>query len=180
MAGDFQRTTIFGRLTRDPAIHQFPNGGAVVNFALAFTGQSRKDQNGNWQDEPCYLDCKAFVNNQGRGIGDVVMRFCKRGSRVLIDGHLILEKWQDRNTGANQQAIRLVVDHLSLAGDPQGRGQGGNQNGGGQGGNNWDDGGRYGADGNESGQQGNQNRGNSGGGNWDDGGGSGDDSGIPF
>ena len=173
MAGDFQRTTIFGRLTRDPVPYQFPNGGSVVNFALAFTGQSRKDQNGNWHDEPCYLDCKAFVNAQGKGIGDVVMRFCKKGSRVLIDGHLILEKWQDRNTGANMQAVRLVVDHLSLAGDPQGGqnrgqqgGQGGGQNRGGAG--NWDDGDRYGADGGQGGAD-----------NWDDGSGGGGDS-IPF
>lgn len=178
MAGDFQRTTIFGRLTRDPAQHNFNGGGAVVNFALAFTGQSRKDQNGNWQDEPCYLDCKAFVNAQGKGIGDVVMRFCKKGSRVLIDGHLILEKWQDRNTGANMQAVRLVVDHLSLAGDPQGA-QGGNQNRGQQGGQNrggagnWDDGDRYGADGGQGGGVGNWNDdGNAGGGN--------DDGGVPF
>ena len=110
MAADFNQFTVICRLTRDPERRDFGGGGAVVNMGLAFTGNTRKNQQtGRYEDEPCFLDAKAFINDDGRGIGDVVMRFCKKGSRVFIAGRLILEQWQDKNTGANVRAHRLIV-----------------------------------------------------------------------
>jgi len=131
MAADFNQFTVICRLTRDPERRDFGSGGAVVNMGLAFTGNTRKNQQtGQYEDEPCFLDAKAFISNDGRGIGDVVMRFCRKGSRVFIAGRLILEQWEDRNTGAKMRAHRLIVERLSLL-DGRSDNGGGNNSGGG-------------------------------------------------
>ena len=193
MAGDFH---VVGRLTNDPKRHEFGGGGAVVNFGLAFTGNTRNNpQTGQREDEPCYLDCKAFINNQGRGVGDVFMRFTAKGARVFICGRLVLDKWTDRD-GRPQKTHRLVVERMTLLESRQDRGD--NSGAGGTNSGSWDGGGDdYNNDGGgwDGGQGGNQNRGNqqqnrggnqnrnapAGGGGWDDGAPpAGDDSDIPF
>ena len=172
MAADFNQFTVICRLTRDPERRDFGSGGAVVNMGLAFTGNTRKNQQtGQYEDEPCFLDAKAFISNDGRGIGDVVMRFCRKGSRVFIAGRLILEQWEDRNTGAKMRAHRLIVERLSLL-DGRSDNGGGNQGGG------YSGGGNQGGGRGQSAPRGGQNAGS-----WDDFGGN--DSGhdedpIPF
>ena len=174
MAGDFNQFTAIGRLTNDPERKDFPNGGAVVNFGFATTGNSRwNQQSGRYENEPMFVDCKAFIDNQGKGIGDVFLRFTRKGSRVFITARLVLEKWRDGN-GNERRAHRLVIERMSLLDGRQdgggGQGEGGTHAG------SWDergdpDGGGYGGGrgGNQSrGGYGNQNRGGSSGGGWDD------------
>lgn len=195
MAGDYQQFTVIGRLTRDPERHDFQGGGGVTNFAIAFTGNSRFNQNTQrCEDEPCFLDCKAFIDAKtGRGPGDVVMRFTRKGTRLFITGRLVLEKWQDRNGGGTRQAIRLVVERLTLTDPAPQQGAGGH---GGQHNENWDGGdGRQGHGGgsddgwgdSQQGGYGGGNRNNSGGrgnqqggGNYNQNNNTGDDDGIPF
>ena len=181
MAGDFQAFHCVGRLTNDPQRYDFGGGGAVVNFGLAFTGNVRNNpQTGRREEEPCFIDCKAFINQQGRGVGDVFMRYTSKGARVFIAGRLVLDKWEDNNRN-KRQAIRLVVERMTLLESRQDRGN--DDGAGGTNSGSWDDGGGYGDEyggGQGGGRQyggGQQNRGNqqqnrggapSGGGGWDD------------
>ena len=49
MAGDINRVTIVGRLTRDPELAHLPSGTAVLKLGVAVNGR-QKDEGGNWID----------------------------------------------------------------------------------------------------------------------------------
>ena len=46
MAGDINRVTIVGRLTRDPELRQLPGGTSVLQMGVAVNGRQR-DEAGN-------------------------------------------------------------------------------------------------------------------------------------
>jgi single-strand DNA-binding protein len=61
MAGDINRVTLVGRLTRDPELRHLPSGSAVLQLGLAVNGR-QKDEAGNWVDKPNFFDVKVFGN----------------------------------------------------------------------------------------------------------------------
>jgi len=61
MAGDINRVTIVGRLTRDPELAHLPSGTAVLKLGVAVNGR-QKDESGNWTDKPNFFDVKVFGN----------------------------------------------------------------------------------------------------------------------
>ena len=56
MAGDINRVTLVGRLTRDPERHCRPRLSARARR------NGRKDDAGNWTDKPNFFDVKVFGN----------------------------------------------------------------------------------------------------------------------
>lgn len=111
------QVTLVCRLTRDPEFKIFPNGGGVASFGIAFTGKrSKNQQTGNWEDQPCFLDCKAFDpgEDKPRRLGKIVMDYIKKGNQVCIVGHLIQEEWNDQQTGQKRRIHKLEVDNIVL------------------------------------------------------------------
>ena len=49
MAGDINRVTLVGRLTRDPELRHLPSGSPVLEFGLAVNGR-QQDSGGQWVD----------------------------------------------------------------------------------------------------------------------------------
>lgn len=111
-AGDLNRWTAIGRLTRDPEEKTFQNGGGVVNFGFATTGKAKKNvTTGEWENEPVFVDCKAFISApdaNGKKLGRIVKDYAAKGSRLYIEGHIVLEKWIDKQS--NQERSKLVVE----------------------------------------------------------------------
>lgn len=128
---DAQRFTAVCRLTREPEFVAFNNGGGVAKLSVAFTGKRKKNpQTGQWESDPCYLDCQAF-NGEHRKLATVVMDFCGKGTQVFIAGNLIMDRWQDKQTNQNRQVIKLEIDEiLVLDRKKQGQGNQGNGQGG--------------------------------------------------
>lgn len=122
---NLNKVMLIGRLTRDPEIRVFSNGGKVANIGFAVTGQRRKNQQtGQWEDEPCFLDLKAFNSNyeNGRKLADLCERSLHKGSQVYFEGHLILDQWTNQE-GQKQSKVRVVVEDLQfLEPRPQGVG----------------------------------------------------------
>ena len=61
MAGDINRVTLVGRLTRDPELKHLPSGSAVLELGLAVNGR-KQDASGQWVDKPNFFDVKVFGN----------------------------------------------------------------------------------------------------------------------
>ena len=61
MAGDINRVTLVGRLTRDPELRHLPSGSPVLQLGVACNGR-QKDEAGNWTDKPNFFDVKVFGN----------------------------------------------------------------------------------------------------------------------
>src|SRR5262245_10230883 len=57
---NLNKVMLIGRLTRDPEVRMFSNGGKVASFGFAVNNRRKNQQTGQWEDEPCFLDCEAF------------------------------------------------------------------------------------------------------------------------
>ena len=82
MAGDINRVTLVGRLTRDPELRHPPSGTSVLEMGLAVNGRQQDDA-GNWVDKPNFFDVKVYGNQ-----AEMLSQHLAKGRRVGIDGRL--------------------------------------------------------------------------------------------
>lgn len=110
-----------GNLTRDPEVKQTKSGMSVMQFGLAVNDR-RKNQQGEYEDKPNYLDCTLFGNRV-----DWVSRSVSRGTKVAICCRVDYQSWQDKD-GNNRNKIAFIVDEIEVLASSKG---GGNANSGG-------------------------------------------------
>lgn len=104
------RVILIGRLTREPECRSFANGGKVANFGFAVDGARKKNPNtGQWESEPCFLDCKAFNRGEHGKTADLIEQYLRKGSQAYIEGHLVLESWTSQ-AGEKRSKIVVQVD----------------------------------------------------------------------
>src|SRR3954452_25029885 len=119
MAGDINRVTIVGRLTRDPELAHLPSGTAVLKLGVAVNGR-QKDEAGNWIDKPNFFDVKVFGNQ-----ADALNNHLAKGRRVGVDGRLDWSSWEAQD-GSKRSKVEIVaqsVQFLDSRGDTGGEGQ---------------------------------------------------------
>ncbi len=115
---NYNRCIFIGRLTRDPVFRKGETGGGAVLFTLATEGdRKRNTRTGDWEGQPLFLDCKAFVTvgvgGLERGWGVLVRDQCRRGDEIHLEGRLIQERWKGEDA-QERSAFFLLVDHLQL------------------------------------------------------------------
>jgi single-strand DNA-binding protein len=121
MAGDINRVTLVGRLTRDPELRHLPSGQPVLQLGLAVNGRQR-DEMGNWSDKPNFFDIKVFGNQ-----AESLSQHLSKGRRIGIDGRLDWSSWEAQD-GTKRQKVEVVafqVQFLDSRGDGEGRQEGG-------------------------------------------------------
>jgi single-strand DNA-binding protein len=119
MAGDINRVTIVGRLTRDPELAHLPSGTAVLKLGVAVNGR-QKDEGGNWIDKPNFFDVKVFGNQ-----ADALNNHLSKGRRVGVDGRLDWSSWEAQD-GTKRSKVEIVaqsVQFLDSRGDTGGDGE---------------------------------------------------------
>ena len=114
MAGDINRVTLVGRLTRDPELRHLPSGSPVLEFGLAVNGR-QQDSGGNWVDKPNYFDITVWGNQ-----GERCAQYLAKGRPVGVDGRLEWREWETPE-GNKRQAVEVVADSVQFLG---GRGDG--------------------------------------------------------
>src|SRR6266480_2955926 len=62
---NLNKVMLIVRLTRDPEVRMFPNGGKVAKFGFAVNNRKKNTQSGQWEDEPVFLDVEAFTRGEG-------------------------------------------------------------------------------------------------------------------
>ena len=137
----FNKVVLVGNLTRDIEMRYAQSGTAIGSTGIAVT--RRSTVNGEKREETCFVD----ITFWGR-TAEVANQYLSKGSKVLVEGRLKFEQWQDSN-GQNRSKHTISVENMEMLGanpNAQGGGYGGSQ-GGYQGANN---GGGY----NQSGYQG--------------------------
>lgn len=125
---NLNKVFLIGRLTRDPEVRTFSNGGKVAKFGFAVNNRRKNTQTGQWEDDPVWLDCEAYNRGEFGKLAETVEQYCRKGSQVFIEGHLQLDQWTDRDN-QKRQKLKIVVDGLQLldrrqdgnAGSPGGR-----------------------------------------------------------
>lgn len=98
---NFNRVIIGGTLTRDPEVRYSPNGKGIAKMCVAINSQW-KSESGEAKKEVSFIDVKAFGNT-----AETVAKYFKKGSRILVEGKLKQETWEDKTT--QQKRSQLVV-----------------------------------------------------------------------
>src|SRR5262249_39637118 len=106
------KVLLIGRLTRDPESRSFQNGGKVVQFGFALN--NRKKQGDEWVDDPVFLDMKAFNSQYGRKLADIIEEHGAKGKLAYVEGHLLMEQWEDKNDGSKRSKLKIVVDNIQF------------------------------------------------------------------
>jgi single-strand DNA-binding protein len=121
---NLNKVMLIGRLTRDPEIRMFSNGGKVAAFGFAVNNRKKNQQTGQWEDDPVFLDCEAFNRGETGKTADLIEQYLHKGNQAYLEGHLKLDQWNDKTTGDKRQKIKIVVDNVQFL-EPRKDGQGG-------------------------------------------------------
>src|SRR5438132_5886861 len=121
---NLNKVMLIGRLTRDPEVRMFANGGKVAHFGFAVNNKRKNPQTGQWEDDPCFLECEAFNRGETGKTADLVEQYLHKGYQAFIEGHLKLDQWADKTTGDKRSKIKIVVDNVQFL-EPRKDGQGG-------------------------------------------------------
>jgi single-strand DNA-binding protein len=119
MAGDINRVTIVGRLTRDPELRHLPSGTPVLQMGVAFNGR-QKDEMGNWTDKPNFFDVKVFGNQ-----AEMLSQHLSKGRRIGVDGRLDWSSWEAQD-GSKRSKVEIVAQSVQFL-DSRGEGELGGQ-----------------------------------------------------
>jgi len=100
------KVIMMGNLTRDIELIYSQNGTAIAKTAIA---TSRKyTVNGEKREEVCFTDITFFGK-----IGENANKYLKKGSKVLIEGRLVLEQWTDQN-GGKRSKHSITVESMQM------------------------------------------------------------------
>ena len=82
-----------------------PSGTALCNFSLA-TNYGSQDKK-----EVCFIDVVLFGKQ-----AEAASQYLSKGSAALVEGRLTLEKWQDKETGANRSKHKIIGNRVVFLG----------------------------------------------------------------
>jgi len=102
----FNLAVVEGRLTNDPELRYLQNGTALCKFSIANNQSYYKDE--NLQEEVNFIDITTWAK-----LAEKCNEYLKKGRRVLINGRLKQDKWQDNN-GANRSKISIVGNQVQF------------------------------------------------------------------
>jgi len=115
----YNRLTLLGNLTRDIELRYLPSGQALAKSGIA-TNRRYKDASGQQKDETMFIDFTIW----GRS-AEVANQYLRKGSRVLLEGRLVLEQWTDQQ-GQKRSKHTMHVETMKML-DGKGEGQGASQ-----------------------------------------------------
>ncbi len=122
----FNKVILIGNLTRDVELRYSSAGLAIASTAIAVTRRF-SGANGEKQEETCFVDITFFGK-----YAEVANQYLHKGSKVMIEGRLKLDSWQDKNTGQSRQKHSVIVEGMEMldSKNDASKNQGYNQNGG--------------------------------------------------
>ncbi|MDA3076683.1 single-stranded DNA-binding protein [Campylobacter sp. JMF_04 NA10] len=152
----FNKVVLVGNLTRDIELRYLQTGTAIGKTGIAVTRKFNSG-NGEKREETCFID----IDFWGR-TAEIANQYLRKGSKVLVEGRLKLDQWQDQN-GQNRSKHSVVVESMEMLSAPQGGNGGNNSYGANSGGYGANSGNSYGGGYNQHSNYSNPNRQSSGG-----------------
>jgi single-strand DNA-binding protein len=111
---NLNKVMLIGRLTRKPEPFTSPTGWKVVKFGFAVNNRVKNQQTGEWEEKPVFIDVKAFNRENGRKLADLVEQYLDKGHQCYIEGHLVMEEWDDKDTGKKRSMLRVILEDLQF------------------------------------------------------------------
>jgi single-strand DNA-binding protein len=125
---NLNKVILIGRLTRDPEVRTFSNGGKVAKFGFAVNNKKRNQSTGQWEDDPVFVDIDVFNRGENGRQADLVEQSLRKGQQVFIEGHLKLDQWTSQD-GQKRSRLYVVADNFQFL-EPRadgGSGEGGSR-----------------------------------------------------
>uniref|UniRef100_A0A7R9W4H7 Single-stranded DNA-binding protein n=1 Tax=Pseudictyota dubia TaxID=2749911 RepID=A0A7R9W4H7_9STRA len=106
--------TLSGRVGNDPEPRYFDDGKVVLNLSLAVQRKyhplERKVRNIKYgEEETDWFPLELW----GRD-AEFASNFVDKGARIGITGSLMMDSWEDRNTGEPRTKHKILVKHLDI------------------------------------------------------------------
>jgi single-strand DNA-binding protein len=125
MAGSVNKVILIGNLGADPEVRRLNSGDQVVNMRVATTETWRDKASGERKERTEWHNVVIFNEN----LGKIAEQYCKKGTKVYLEGQLQTRKWQDQS-GADKYTTEVVLQRfrgeLTLL-DSRGGGAGGGE-----------------------------------------------------
>ena len=115
MARSINQVILMGRLTRDPEQRTTTTGKTIASFSIAV-------DRGGQDDQADFFDVTAWEK-----LGDLVMQYLSKGRRVLVQGRLRQDSWDDKETGKKRSRVEITATDVTFLDGPS-DGQGGGNN----------------------------------------------------
>jgi len=107
MASSVNKVILIGNLGKDPKISNLNSGDRVVSFTLA-TSDSWKDKNSGERKERTEWHNIVVYNE---GIGRIVEQYCKKGTKVYLEGQIQTRKYNDQS-GTEKYITEIVLQRF--------------------------------------------------------------------
>ena len=107
MAGSVNKVILIGNLGRDPEVRRTNAGDSVVNFSIATTESWRDKASGERKDRTEWHNIVIFNEN----LGKVAEQYCKKGSKVYVEGQLQTREYTDRD-GNQRKSTEIVLQRF--------------------------------------------------------------------
>jgi single-strand DNA-binding protein len=106
MAG-VNKVILVGNLGADPEVRRLNSGEQVVNIRLATSETWRDKATGERRERTEWHRVVIFNEN----IGKVVEQYCKKGSKVYLEGQIQTRKWTDQS-GVEKFSTEIVLSRF--------------------------------------------------------------------
>jgi single-strand DNA-binding protein len=110
MAKSINQVILMGRLTRDPEQRTTTSGKTIASFSIAV-------DRGGQDDAADFFDVTAWEK-----LGELVMQYLGKGRRVLVQGRLRQDSWDDKETGKKRSRIEVTATDVTFLDGPNGDG----------------------------------------------------------
>ena len=116
------KVIMIGHLARSIELRYTQSQMAIGKTAIAVT--RKYTLNGEKREETCFIDLTFFGKS-----AEIANQYLSKGSKLLIEGRLKFDYWQDNN-GQNRSKHSIAVESMEMLGDGQrtGNNQGGYSN----------------------------------------------------
>lgn len=96
-----------GNLTKDAELRRTQSGTSVLNASIAVNNRRKNNQTGEWEDDPCYVDCTLFGTR-----AEKLAEYLRKGTKVALQGKLRWNQWE--KDGQKRSKLDVVVDELEF------------------------------------------------------------------
>lgn len=115
MAKSINQVILMGRLTADPEQRTTSTGKVIASFSIAV-------DRGGQDDATDFFNVTAWEK-----LAELVVKYLGKGRRVLVQGRLRQDSWDDKETGKKRSKVEVVATDVTFLDGPSSDGQGSSQ-----------------------------------------------------
>ena len=102
------KVILLGNLGNQPEIKYTGDGKAIANLSIA-TSKAWVDKNSGEKKENTQWHRVVLFGKRAQ----IANQYCKKGTKVYIEGELQTNKYQDKDTGKDKYSTQVVVDSFN-------------------------------------------------------------------